>query len=58
MDGIMKVVIDMIYPIQVLQIAIGGCEYGGVENYLYQNYKYIEHKKVKFSFFFLKLAYS
>ncbi len=54
MDGIMKVVIDMIYPIQVLQIAIGGCEYGGVENYLYQNYKYIEHKKVKFSFFFLK----
>ncbi len=44
----------MIRPIQVLQIAIGGCEYGGVENYLYQNYRYIDHKEVNFSFLFLR----
>lgn len=41
---------DKIKRINVLHICAGSNDFGGVENYLYQHYKNIDHNKVHFDF--------
>lgn len=39
-------------PIKVLQICVGGTEFGGVENFLYQYYLHINQENIHFDFLF------